>query len=142
MTPSGEAVSGRPPASVVEGSIRIGIAWRGTGSFAVDSLFSAQHDRAMMKLLVCLTVVGVMLTASSDAQSGGRRFRYAQVDVFTDRPLTGNQLAVFLEPQDLTADEMIAITREMGFSETTFVFPAEMAGTDFRVRIFGLNVNG
>jgi trans-2,3-dihydro-3-hydroxyanthranilate isomerase len=41
----------------------------------------------------------------------------------------------------LTADEMLALTREMGFSETTFVFPAESPGTDFRVRIFALNVN-
>jgi trans-2,3-dihydro-3-hydroxyanthranilate isomerase len=93
-----------------------------------------------MKLLVCITIVGVTLTAV--AQSAGRNFRYAQVDVFTDRSLTGNQLAVFLDPKDLSADEMMAITREMGFSETTFVFPAEVPGTDFRVRIFGLNVNG
>ncbi len=69
-----------------------------------------------------------------------RRLPYAQLDVFTDQPLTGNQLAVFLEPGALTADEMMAIAREMAFSETTFVFPAEAAGTDFRVRIFALNV--
>ena len=36
---------------------------------------------------------------------------------------------------------MLAITREMAFSETTFVFPAEDEGTDFRVRIFGNNLN-
>jgi trans-2,3-dihydro-3-hydroxyanthranilate isomerase len=102
----------------------------------------AQHDHEIMKLLVCMTVAGVTLTASWVAQSGARSLRYAQLDVFTDRPLTGNQLAVFLDPEDLTADEMIAITREMGFSESTFVFPAEIAGTDFHVRIFGLNVNG
>src|SRR5262249_44675162 len=108
----------------------------------IDSLFSAQHDRVIMKLLVCITIVGVTLTASHVAQSAGRNLRYAQVDVFTDRPLTGNQLAVFLDPKDVSADEMIAITREMGFSESTFVFPAEIPGTDFRVRIFGLNVSG
>ena len=70
-----------------------------------------------------------------------RRYPYVQLDVFTERPLTGNQLAVFLEPAGLTAEEMLALTREMGFSETTFVFPAETPEADFRVRIFALNVN-
>ena len=69
------------------------------------------------------------------------RLPYAQLDVFTAQPLTGNQLAVFLEPGLLSADAMMAIAREMAFSETTFVFPAEAPGTDFRVRIFALNVN-
>jgi PhzF family phenazine biosynthesis protein len=62
--------------------------------------------------------------------------RFLQVDVFTDRPLTGNQLAVFPEPAGLDTATMQAIAREMAFSETTFVWPAERAGTDCRVRIF------
>jgi trans-2,3-dihydro-3-hydroxyanthranilate isomerase len=74
-------------------------------------------------------------------QRAARRYPYAHLDVFTERPLTGNQLAVFVEPAGLTADEMLALTREMRFSETTFVFPPESLGTDFRVRIFALNVN-
>ena len=69
--------------------------------------------------------------------SNGRRF--LQYDVFTDRPLAGNQLAVFLEPQGLDAAAMAAMTRETNFSECTFVFPAEAAGTDIRLRIFGRN---
>lgn len=79
--------------------------------------------------------------AGLDGPGTARRYPYAHLDVFTEEPLTGNQLAVFLEPAGLTADEMLALTREMGFSETTFVFPAETPGTDFRVRIFALNVN-
>jgi trans-2,3-dihydro-3-hydroxyanthranilate isomerase len=63
--------------------------------------------------------------------------RYLQYDVFTERPLTGNQLAVFLETTGLTAAEMQAMTRETRFSECTFVQPAEQAGTDVRLRIFG-----
>jgi trans-2,3-dihydro-3-hydroxyanthranilate isomerase len=35
---------------------------------------------------------------------------------------------------------MMAITREMAFSETTFVFPPEVEGTDARVRIFANNL--
>src|SRR5262245_16915838 len=63
--------------------------------------------------------------------------RYLQYDVFTDRPLAGNQLAVFLETSGLTAAEMQAMTRETKFSECTFVQPSEQAGTDVRLRIFG-----
>ncbi|MBY0496744.1 MAG: PhzF family phenazine biosynthesis protein [Cyanobacteria bacterium] len=63
--------------------------------------------------------------------------RYLQYDVFTDKPLAGNQLAVFTETAGLTAAEMQAMTRETKFSECTFVQPAEAAGTDVRLRIFG-----
>lgn len=63
--------------------------------------------------------------------------RYLQYDVFTDRPLTGNQLAVFLETAGLTTETMAAMTRETNFSEATFVFPPEQDGTDIRLRIFG-----
>ena len=52
-------------------------------------------------------------------------------------PHTGNQLAVFMEPQGLATEAMAAMTREMNFSECTFVFPPEAAGTDIRLRIFG-----
>lgn len=69
-------------------------------------------------------------------------YRYVHLDVFTDQRLAGNQLAVFLEPEGLTADQMMAITREMSFSETTFVFPPEVEGTDARVRIFANNLGG
>ncbi|MBL8139015.1 MAG: PhzF family phenazine biosynthesis protein [Acidobacteria bacterium] len=63
--------------------------------------------------------------------------RYLHYDVFTSAPHTGNQLAVFMEPQGLTPDTMAALTREMNYSECTFVFPAETAGTTVRLRIFG-----
>jgi trans-2,3-dihydro-3-hydroxyanthranilate isomerase len=49
------------------------------------------------------------------------RIPFRLVDVFTDRPLAGNQLCVVPEPLDLPDGVMQAITREMGFSETTFV---------------------
>jgi trans-2,3-dihydro-3-hydroxyanthranilate isomerase len=62
---------------------------------------------------------------------------YWHLDVFTDRLFGGNQLAVCLDPPpDLPDETMQAIAQEMAFSETTFVFPAEAAGTDCRVRIF------
>jgi trans-2,3-dihydro-3-hydroxyanthranilate isomerase len=61
--------------------------------------------------------------------------RYLHLDVFTDRPFEGNQLAVFPEPGGLTTADMHAITREMNFSECTFILPAEQGG-DVRMRIF------
>lgn len=61
--------------------------------------------------------------------------RYIVVDVFTDTPLRGNPVAVFLDAGDLTADLMQRIAQELNLSETTFVLPAENDG-DVRVRIF------
>jgi trans-2,3-dihydro-3-hydroxyanthranilate isomerase len=63
-------------------------------------------------------------------------FRYLHYDVFTDKPLTGSQLAVFTDPAHLAAEDMLRITREMNFSECTFILPSEQAGTDVRLRIF------
>src|SRR5215813_916492 len=68
-----------------------------------------------------------------------REHRYLHYDVFTDTPLTGNQLAVFTDPAGLATDDMARIKREMNFSECTFIFPAEQAGTDVRFLIFGLD---
>jgi trans-2,3-dihydro-3-hydroxyanthranilate isomerase len=66
-----------------------------------------------------------------------KKARYVRVDVFTDRPFGGNPLAVFPEAEDLTADEMQSLAKEMNLSETTFVVPATKgSGADFRVRIF------
>src|ERR671910_95789 len=65
-----------------------------------------------------------------------RSYRYLHLDVFTDRAFEGNQLAVFPEPKGLSTDDMQTITREMNFSECTFIFPTETPGTDVRMRIF------
>ena len=64
-----------------------------------------------------------------------RSLRYVFVDVFTDRPFAGNQLAVFTDARDLDGGTMQALAREIGFSETAFVLPPERGGTA-RVRIF------
>jgi trans-2,3-dihydro-3-hydroxyanthranilate isomerase len=64
-----------------------------------------------------------------------RTFRYVVTDVFTDRPLAGNQLAVFTDARGLGDDEMQSLAREMNFSESVFVLPAEGEG-HARIRIF------
>jgi trans-2,3-dihydro-3-hydroxyanthranilate isomerase len=62
--------------------------------------------------------------------------RYLHLDVFTDTPFEGNQLAVCLDPPgDISSERMQKIAQEMNFSETTFVFPKEGAG-DVKMRIF------
>jgi trans-2,3-dihydro-3-hydroxyanthranilate isomerase len=58
------------------------------------------------------------------------------VDVFTDKALAGNQLAVVLDGRDMPADLMQKIAREMNFSETTFILPPEDPSHAARVRIF------
>jgi trans-2,3-dihydro-3-hydroxyanthranilate isomerase len=63
------------------------------------------------------------------------RYRYVLCDVFTDTPLTGNQLAVFTDGRGLDDETMQSIARELKLSETTFVFPAEQGG-HAKVRIF------
>jgi len=62
-----------------------------------------------------------------------------QVDVFTDRALTGNSLAVFLDGRGLGTEQMQALAREMNLSETTFILPGDAAAEKargVRVRIF------
>ena len=56
------------------------------------------------------------------------------VDVFAERPLAGNQLAVIRDCAHLDSAEMQAVAREMNFSETSFVTD-ERAG-EASVRIF------
>ncbi|HEX2646536.1 MAG TPA: PhzF family phenazine biosynthesis protein [Candidatus Dormibacteraeota bacterium] len=58
------------------------------------------------------------------------------VDVFTETPLTGNQLAVVLDGRGLSTALMQRIAREMNFPETTFVLPPDDAAHAAKVRIF------
>ena len=61
--------------------------------------------------------------------------RYLHYDVFTDRKFEGNQLAVFHDARGLSTGQMQAITKEMNFSECTFILPAEAPGTDVRLTL-------
>ena len=58
------------------------------------------------------------------------------LDVFTDRPLTGNGLAVVHDADGLDDATMLAFARETRLSETTFVQTATEAGADYRNRIW------
>jgi trans-2,3-dihydro-3-hydroxyanthranilate isomerase len=65
-----------------------------------------------------------------------RRYRFVQVDVFSERAFAGNQLAVVFDAADLSGTEMQDIAREMNLAETTFVLPSRRADCAVRVRIF------
>jgi trans-2,3-dihydro-3-hydroxyanthranilate isomerase len=60
---------------------------------------------------------------------------YLVVDVFTSRPLEGNQLGVFLDGRPFSDEDMQRLAREMNFSETVFLLPPR-AGGDVQARIF------
>jgi trans-2,3-dihydro-3-hydroxyanthranilate isomerase len=62
-------------------------------------------------------------------------FRYVVADVFTDTPLTGNQLAVFTDGRELEDGTMQDLAREMNYSETVFVLPAD-GEAHAQIRIF------
>ena len=64
------------------------------------------------------------------------RYRFLQVDVFTDVPFGGNPLAVFPDAVGLSDQQMQQLALELNLSETTFVLPPEAPGADFKVRIF------
>ena len=64
----------------------------------------------------------------------GRQVRI--VDVFTEKALAGNQLAVVLDGREISAHDMQRIAREMNFSETTFILPPDDPAHAARVRIF------
>ena len=71
-----------------------------------------------------------------------RTFAYVQLDVFTRRPLEGNQLAVVSDARSLSDGEMQTLAREMNLSETTFIFPREPEierRDGHKVRIFTVN---
>lgn len=67
------------------------------------------------------------------------RLPFVTLDVFTHRPLEGNQLAVFTDARGLSDSEMQALARETNLAETTFVIPREAAverARGVKVRIF------
>lgn len=63
--------------------------------------------------------------------------RYLVLDVFTERPLQGNPVAVFTEGERIDPALMQPLARELNLSETVFLLPPEAsAEADARARIF------
>jgi PhzF family phenazine biosynthesis protein len=66
----------------------------------------------------------------------GPRFPFQQVDVFSAVPFKGNPVAVVLDADQLSAEQMQAIAGWTNLSETTFVCTPASARADYRLRIF------
>ncbi len=58
------------------------------------------------------------------------------VDVFAESKYEGNQLAVIRNAEGLSSDEMLQLTREMNYSETTFILSDDQRNGGYDVRIF------
>lgn len=58
------------------------------------------------------------------------------VDVFAEKKYAGNQLAVFIDAENLTAIEMQAIAREINFAESTFITKLNKETNTAEIRIF------
>ncbi|PSO50866.1 MAG: phenazine biosynthesis protein [Cyanobacteria bacterium SW_9_44_58] len=58
------------------------------------------------------------------------------VDVFAVDQYTGNQLAVFINAQQMNDHQMQEIAKEINFSETTFIDTSPDSGNFYNVRIF------
>jgi PhzF family phenazine biosynthesis protein len=62
--------------------------------------------------------------------------RFSQVDVFGTEPCSGNPVAVVLDAEGLSDEEMQRFATWTNLSETTFVLPPSTPEADYRVRIF------
>jgi PhzF family phenazine biosynthesis protein len=62
--------------------------------------------------------------------------RFQQVDVFSPEPLQGNPVAVVVDAEGLTSEQMQRFTRWTNLSEATFLLPPTDPAADYRVRIF------
>jgi trans-2,3-dihydro-3-hydroxyanthranilate isomerase len=65
-----------------------------------------------------------------------RSLAYQLCDVFTDRPLAGNALAVFTDADGLDDVTMQALARETNLSESAFLLTSSTTDADVRLRIF------
>lgn len=63
-------------------------------------------------------------------------FEFRQIDVFTDRPLAGNPLAVVLDADEMDGGAMQSVAAETNLSETAFVLRPSEPTADYRLRIF------
>lgn len=61
---------------------------------------------------------------------------FSQVDVFTDVPYLGNPLAVVVDAEGLSTEQMQHFAHWTNLSETTFLLPPSDPAADYRVRIF------
>lgn len=102
-----------------------------------DQHAMAHTRRGFLQLLAASAALS--RTAAAERLSGGRRYPFVQIDVFTTHRLHGNPLIVFPDARGLSDGEMQDLARETNLQETTFVFPRDPAiehKQGIKVRIF------
>ena len=62
--------------------------------------------------------------------------RFCQVDVFAEVPYAGNPVAVVLDAEGLSTEQMQRFAAWTNLSETAFVVPPTMATADYALRMF------
>ena len=62
--------------------------------------------------------------------------RFIQCDVFTDTPYKGNPLAVVVDGEGLSDQQMQQFANWTNLSETTFLLKPQNPKADYKVRIF------
>lgn len=62
--------------------------------------------------------------------------RFIQCDVFSPMPMQGNGLAVVLDAQDLSDEQLQRFAAWTNLAETTFLLPPTTRDADYKVRIF------
>jgi trans-2,3-dihydro-3-hydroxyanthranilate isomerase len=78
-------------------------------------------------------------TSATTPPTAHHAYNYVVVDVFAERPLEGNPLAIFTDARGLSSEEMQGLARETNLSETTFILPRDPdteRERGVRVRIF------
>lgn len=70
---------------------------------------------------------------------GQRERGFYQLDVFGTQPFSGNPLAVVVDAENLTTQQMKEISTWTNLSECTFLLPPTTPEADYRVRIFSLD---
>ncbi len=120
-----------PPRGVLESTFvcRMG-AWSRLSARNCDALTTPRGDLSR-------AVTVLRRPRRSDVpQFRGMLRRYVTVDVFTARVFGGNPLAVVLDAQGLSAQQMQSAASEFNYAETTFVLPPREPGRTAHVRIF------
>ena len=64
--------------------------------------------------------------------------RFIQCDVFSPTPVRGNALAVVVDGEGLSEDEMQRFAAWTNLAETTFISPPQDAAADYKLRIYSL----
>src|ERR1700710_2405302 len=72
----------------------------------------------------------------SHDRNGLMRLQFATVDVFTSDQFSGNPLAVVLNAEGLSSEQMQRVAAEFNLAETTFVLPPKDSAHTAEVRIF------